>query len=87
MEGSVCKRITVGVGDTVRLPITLGPNQRILKCISKNPAIATCSHRATTASVTGRSPGRTLVIVIVSLFNRPFCQLLFAVEVVEDNEE
>ncbi|TBL76032.1 hypothetical protein [Paenibacillus thalictri] len=79
--------IVVGVGDTVRLPIRLRSGERILKCISRNCSIATCSSTATSASVTGRRTGTVLVAVLIGIGNQPIRQAVFCVRVIEEHEE
>ncbi|MFE5322839.1 hypothetical protein ACFQ88_29560 [Paenibacillus sp. NPDC056579] len=86
MGNNHTRKITVSVGDTVKLPIPLRNGQFILNCTSMNCSIATCSNDRTSASVTGRNPGTTLVTVIVANCFECVARLVFAVTV-EENEE
>ncbi|TLS49292.1 hypothetical protein FE782_25900 [Paenibacillus antri] len=81
------KKITVGVEDTRTLRIPLKPGLSVLKCISGNAEVLECTHDRTTVSITGLRPGVTTVCVIIGANGRPAMQLVYAVRVVEQDEE
>lgn len=87
MGNSFCRKVTVPVGETLSIPVSLGPRQTLLQCMSRNTAITTCSVRGSTLYITGRRPGSTLVVVIFGYPHEPVGQLIYLVDVIEENEE
>lgn len=81
------RKITVGVGGTVTVPVAQQPGLCVLKCMSQNPMIATCVKGETSVSITGQSPGTTMIVVITGTKFAPVMQTVFIVHVVEEDEE
>jgi len=79
--------IAVGVGDTVTVAVPLTPGLEILNCIVQHPSVASCSHTRTRISVTGNAPGTTALCVIVGSGGRPVKQVLYTIQVVEEDDE
>ena len=81
------KKCRIGVGDTVTVAVPLQPGLEILKCVVENRSVASCSHTRTRISVMGIDTGMTALCVIVGSGGRPVMQLLYIIQVVEEDEE
>jgi len=83
----MAKKCRIGVGDTVTLTVPLKPGLEILNCVVENPAVVSCSHTKTRITITGLDAGKTAICVIVGSGGRPVLQVLYVVQVVEEDEE
>lgn len=87
MRHNAVKRITVGADDTHTLRIPLKPGCHVLRCVSSNSEIVECTHTRTTVLITGIRPGTAAICVWVGAQGRPAAQLVYSVQVVEEDEE